>query len=206
MRTGSARRPRVVDQDVGYNKAALITGILSLLIGIGIGFALGVASVKEVRKALESLEVSEEPADLADPGVVETERVRFEYPGNWNLNGSVEDFAKYGFLSIDSIDASTLYLYMEDEDVEPHARVSAKREEHMRMLTNVKSEPFDRWGSFRGTGVRLRGSMVGLDAEYRIFSVRTESGAFTVVEETWRDDLAQVQPGFEHIRKTFTLK
>ena len=78
---------------------------------------------------------------------------------------------------------------------------------YFRKLLRVSNEiPFERWGKFDGMGVQLVGKDLGDPSEVRIFSHSTGEMSFVVTEFFDVASKQHVQPGYDLIERTFTIR
>ena len=74
------------------------------------------------------------------------------------------------------------------------------------ILKSPSETAFDTWGKYEGSGMHLRGKMLGVAAGgVRIFSHSTDELSFIAVEFYHDEDLNNLRPGFELVASTFEL-
>jgi hypothetical protein len=73
-----------------------------------------------------------------------------------------------------------------------------------KLLPDGARTPFTHWGSYEGQGALLKGKLLGLTpGTIRVFSWRSGTHTFAVMEQTYDEDRARVAPGFDLIERTF---
>lgn len=149
------------------------------------------------------------PADIDDPlPFDEGKSFAFSYPGNWWIDREMEEYDPNSNVSVEPLhEAVARLMYYElDQDVRSEADSSVELYEgFMESLTQI--EDFNSWGRYPGLGQSLRGMIDGEQYTLRIFISEPRDGHVFEVHELWLDaDTANVVPGFELVRSTFTLK
>lgn len=186
--------------------AALIIG---LVVGCGGGFLLGLLATKGGRSFVESLASNEQKADVGASKTIQRDAFRVEYPGNWKLDVEDEDYDADRLFSIDSPGSCHVNFIFFDVATtaadSTESQVSAFTEKIVKGATQT---PFDRWGRYEGSGVKLEGRIMTFQGSVRIFSHSSEEKdvTFTAVEFCFEEDMKSVQPGFDLIERTFTLQ
>jgi hypothetical protein len=182
--------------------------VLLFLGGGALGFGGGVASVKAARDFFRSLSRVEQRADVATRRSVNRPGFRFDYPGNWKLDTDDADHDPDHSFSINSPGQSLIMFLISDSE----ADAKGKLEKHVaaqlaNTMKDAKRTAFDRWGRHHGEGALLSGRYIGFtQGTIRIFVFAGGGRTYTIVQSTYDDDRANVEPGFRLIEQTFQVK
>lgn len=186
----------------------VFVGLACLAVGLGVGFGAGVLSVKAGRDFFIGLFESEERANSAHPKAVERPSFRFEHPGNWSIDITDGDYDADHNFSIESPGDSFVMFQIADAEldlkdlVDSHATLQTEK-----LIKQATQTRFTKWGAFEGEGVLLKGRQLGITpGSMRIFAFQADGQTYTVIESTFDEDRAKVQPGFDLIARTFRVK
>jgi hypothetical protein len=175
-------------------------------LGCGVGFAAGVLSVRGARDFVVGLSRTEAPAEVSKPVTIDRPAFQLQYPGNWRVDTKDEDYDPDRMFSVDSPGQSFAMFFISEAPVEAsiQGQVSAQT---AKVMKDASQTPFTSWGGHTGKGVLLAGKQLGMTpGSVRIFAFREREMTYTVVESTYDDDRADVQPGFDLIARTFRVK
>jgi len=178
----------------------------ALAAGIGIGVAIG-AVVGMVIGTLLGSGVAVLIMHAARPAS-ERPGYALQFPGNWRVASEEEDFDPDAFFSIDSPGSSFVTIELIDEPVAVDEEVRQCVADYVpEWLARPDKETFTTWGAYRGLGLALTGTTVhGDEGGVRIFAHSGDNGAFVVVEVFYDEELGHVEPGFELIRRSFSIR
>ena len=192
----------------GTSLGGVITvGVICLFCGGVLGFCAGVQSVEMGKEFLEALMQEEEAADVDSPLAYDREGFRLEYPGNWKIDEDADEHDPDLNVTISSVAGTTTVTLMVDEtplDLTEHVEILVV--EYEEILTRPERTSILRWGAHVGAGVQLKGRSVGMRSETLIFAFQHEGRTFTVIAQTWEDDLTEVQPGLDLIERTLEVR
>jgi hypothetical protein len=189
-------------------RPVLAIAIICLMIGGGIGFFAGVLSVKVARDFLSGMFQNERAADVTQGVVIARPAFVFTRPGNWQIDTKDTDYDPDHMFSVDSPGQSFVMFFVADGDLDPATAV----DEHVKMQTSkvmkdATQTPLTTWGSHSGSGILLTGKQLGMmSGTIRIFAFREHDKTYTLIESTYDEDRASVQPGFDLIAQTFRVK
>jgi hypothetical protein len=177
-------------------------GMRTLLVALGM-LVVGCASF------VEGLAETEERADVRSTRPIVRERFHLEYPGNWTIDETDEDYDPDHLFSIDSPGSCSISVIVFDAAISAKTSLDAQVEAFVpRLVKHPVQTPFARWGAYDGEGVTLAGKLLGvMPGRIRIFAHESqrEDLTLTIVEFCYDEDLPLVQPGFELIERTFAL-
>jgi len=181
--------------------------IISLCIGLSVGFGLGIASTEAGRAFVSDLASSEQPADTTHPTTLTRAGYSLKYPGNWKIDTADSDYDPDHLLSIDSPGTCFVMLVLIDAATDPAWNVQTQVDAHVPKLMKTPTRaPFTKWGKYQGQGVYLKGKVLGITpGGVRIFSYSQETRSFVVVEFCHDEDMKNVKPGFELLESSFDL-
>ncbi len=186
----------------------LAIAIVAFIAGGGLGFAAGVLSVKGARDFATSMVRSERPADVAQPVTVDRPEFRFQHPGNWTVDSKANDYDPEHLFSVDSPGLSFALFIVAEGELSPKSSVDAQvAAQTSKVIKGATQTPLTRWGAHAGEGVLLTGKQLGITpGTILVFAFREHDITYTVVESTFDEDRANVQPAFDLIARTFVVK
>ena len=175
---------------------------------MGIGFGVGVMSVKAGRDFAAGMVRSEEPARVSEPKTIDRPNFRFEHAGNWTIDTADEDYDPDHSFSVESPGQSFMMFQIADgvldlkDLVENHATIQTSK-----VIKQATRTPLTRWGTYEGEGVLLKGRHLGITpGTIRIFAFHRGEQTYTVIESTYDEDRASVEPGFDLVARSFRVK
>jgi hypothetical protein len=180
---------------------------LGLGLGLTFGFGAGVLSVGAVRNFFGRVLQDEASADEKHPQSLRRPAFELQYPGNWQIKTTDDDYDPDHLFSIESPGQSFEMFIVADGELDPQVSLDAQvSAQTSKVMHDAVQKPFTHWGSHDGVGVLLTGKHLGIAAgSIRIFSFRAGDRTFTLVESTYDDDRAKVAPGFALIERTFKV-
>jgi len=189
-------------------RPVLAIAIACFVLGCGCGFLVGVLSVKGARELASNLFRSERAAQVNQAIAVDRPAFQFEYAGNWHIDTESKDYDPDHMFSIDSPGQSFLMVVVADGELSPHVAVEKQVEAHTKkVMKEATKTELTEWGAHAGEGVLLKGKHLGISpGTIRIFAFREQGTTYSVIESTYDDDRANVQPGFDLIARTFRVK
>lgn len=171
------------------------------------GFVAGVMSVKVASDFFTGIFRSERAAKVSEPVVVRRPAFTFEHPGNWTVAVDDADYNPDHMFSVESPGQSFVLFVIADGEILPEESVA--QQEHAQTTSVMKDATrtdLTTWGTHPGTGVLLAGHHLGITpGTIRIFAFREQGQTYTLIESTYDDDRADVQPGFDLIARTFQV-
>ena len=190
----------------GIGIGVAIGAVVGMVIGTLLGSGVAVLIMQAGRPAAEA--VPDEPADVASPKTLERPGYALQFPGNWRVASEEEDFDPDTFFSIDSPGSSFVTIELIDEPVAVDEEVRQCVADYVpEWIARPDKETFTTWGAYRGLGLALTGTTVhGDEGGVRIFAHSGDNGAFVVVEVFYDDERDHVEPGFELIRRSFSIR
>ncbi len=182
--------------------------VLCFLGGGALGFGGGVASVKAARDFFGSLSRIEQRANVATRRSLNRPGFRFDYPGNWKLDSDDADYDPDHCFSIDSPGQSVIMFLIADSEADAKRRLETHVAAQLaKTMKDAKRTAFDHWGRYQGEGALLSGRYVGFtQGTIRIFVFAAGGRTYTIVQSTYDDDRANVEPGFRLIEQSFQVK
>ncbi len=145
---------------------------------------------------------------LGQGTTLEKKTFSLQMPSTWKVDDKAEDYKPESYFTL----ASPLNSYVTFDISAPTPDLKAMMKNVLFALdgpaveTLSKSE-FKQWGKYTGQGVHLKGKITGMfPGGVRVFATNTNGYSLLVTEFYFSDDLSDVQPGFELISKSFTLK
>ena len=190
--------------------AVVLALFFGLVVGCGGGFVLGMLATKGGASAIAGMFATEQKADVGTTKSVSRDKFRFDYPGNWSIDTADEDYDPDSLFSVDSPGNCYVQFIVYDSAVDADEMVENQVEAFVpKLIKDPKRTRFVEWGAHEGSGVTLEGKILGVTpGSIRVFGAKSDEKdvAFTAVEMCFDDDMAQVRPGFELVRRTFELK
>lgn len=182
--------------------------VLSLAIGGVVGFGAGVVAVKAGRDLFVGMFASERAATVATPTTVDRPSFVFQHAGNWRVDATDKDYDADHSFSVETPGQSFVMFQIAEGDLEPKAVVETHAALQMaKVIKQATRTSFTKWGAYTGEGALLTGKHLGLTpGTVRIFAFRVGERTYTVVESTYDDDRANVEPGFRLIERSFRVK
>jgi hypothetical protein len=179
--------------------------IVCFLAGNFTGFLLGIWSTEAGSDFLEDALSDEQPANVSQSRQLVRDAFRVDYPGNWQIDSADEDYDPDHLFSIDSPGSSFAMFLVLDVPSEPATNVEEQVRQFSKLFNNSAESRFTNWGKYSGEGVHLQGRIFGMKSGVRIFSSSSSSRSIIVVQQCVDEDLADVEPGFDLIERTFEL-
>jgi len=187
--------------------SVLFVGILiSLMLGLFIGFFLGVASTEAGAEFIEDIMTSETAADISNPKKIIHERYEFEYPKNWKIDDSAEDYDPDQNFSIESPGENFATYIISDDVLTPKEQLKIQADTYSELLSNSTKSPIKSYGQYAAEGSTLKGAIYGIKFTIRIISFQVEDMVVTIIQQYTDDEEKLVLPGFNLIEKSFVLK
>jgi hypothetical protein len=184
------------------------TAVLGVAIGaFALGAGTGVMTVKSGRELVTSMFRSERKADALRPKSVDRPLFRFQYPGNWRIDVDDKDYDPDHSFTVESPGESMVMFQIADGELDPEPTLQTYADaQASKLVKSATRTPFTTWGKHTGKGVTLRGKMLGLvPGSARIFCFQARGQTFVIIEHTYDDDRASVQPAFDLIERTFEV-
>jgi len=148
----------------------------------------------------------------AAPNVKQTQRfdtpiISFEYPGNWAVDTSDEDYDPAAYIPISPPQDATCELYLYARHRSPAEEVAGSLESFASVLDGMaESGTFTSVGRFPGEGRIVRGNLSGSAYVLRVFVTEAGPGLMLELRELFRaDDEEKLGPGLELIRSTLRV-
>jgi hypothetical protein len=184
---------------------AILGAVVGLLAGGALGFVAGLAASKQGQELLTEALRDEKKADVAKPQTLKRSAFELQIPGNWSVNTKSEDYDPDHFFSVESPGQSFVMFVVFDAATDPKENVENQVVAHTtKVLKNATRSDFTRWGRYEGCGALLKGKLLGLTpGQIRIFSHAGEDRSVVVVQQTYDEDLAHVEPGMKLIESSF---
>ncbi len=183
----------------------LVFFVLGTAVGLTVGFALGILSVRKARDLVGSVFNAERGADVDHTTALDRPAFHLEYPGNWRIDTSDSDYDPDHLFMIDSPGHSFVLFTVAEGDLDP-ARALEAHVSNMtgKVMRDAARTPFAHWGAYDGVGALLAGKNLGITpATVRVFAFRTGNRTYTVTESTFDEDRPKVSPGFSLVERTF---
>ncbi len=182
--------------------------IACFVVGCGCGFFAGVLSVKEARDFASGVFQDESAADVSSGVVVDRPAFVFTRPGNWSIDSKDKDYDPDHMFTVASPGQSFVMFFVADGDLSPETSVDLQvKAQTSKVMKDATQTPLTKWGGHAGTGMLLTGKQLGITpGTIRIFSFRENEKTYTVIESTYDQDRANVQPGFDLVARTFRVK
>lgn len=181
--------------------------LLSLGIGLTVGFFLGVGATKAGAAFLKDFTTSEAPAEVARPMSYSGAGFSFRYPGNWKVKAEAEKNEPAHHVNVESPGSCVAMIFSFDVRIEPATSVRAQVDAFVpKLMASPARSTFGTWGKYSGEGALLRGKLLGLSpGSLRVFSHATEARSFVIVEQCYDEDMKAVKPGFDLVERSFDL-
>lgn len=189
-------------------RTVLPLAIACFVAGGTLGFFAGVLSVREARDFVGDMFQSERAADVSQGVVLDRPAFELTRPGNWKVDTTDSDYDPDHLFSIDSPGQSFVMFVVADGELSPEQTVDKHVEiQSAKAMKNASRTALTTWGGHVGHGVLLTGKLLGISpGTVRIFAFREQDRTYTVIESTYDEDRAKVQPGFDLIARTFRVK
>ncbi|MDP7112123.1 MAG: hypothetical protein QGH45_09170 [Myxococcota bacterium] len=190
--------------------AGLATPILVLSLGCCCGGGTGgdwdsySAEGTETGAAASS---SDEPApDTASPQTIDRDGFTVQYPGNWTIDSADVDYDPDALFSLDTAGNCFVMFHVFDEEIDLAAATKGQVDEFTQMLSSTTVTSFTTWGAFEGEGQQIAGKFLFLPTTVRAFAHNASGRSFLASEFCYDEDWPAAEPGFEQVRRSFTLK
>lgn len=170
------------------------------------GCFIGVGSTKFGQEFLERMMATEKPADVRQPRKLMRPGFVLRYPRNWKIDVEDEDHDPDHRFTIESPGACYTTLILYDVASDPEHNVKEQVEHFKKLVYDSEVTKFDKWGTFSGHGSDVKGRLLGLKGGVKAFSHSTDARSFVVINLYYDEDRKMVDPGFDLIERTFTLK
>ncbi len=178
---------------------------VSLIVGLIAGFFMGVASTKAGRAFLRDVAEREQTADISHPKELVREAFRLQYPSNWRINVDDEDYDPDTLFSIESPGSTFVSFEIGKVGIEPEHYVQDLIRSYQKRMSKPVVSRFERYGRFTGKGAMLKGRIMGVKMNARVFSFR-ENGLTVMISESYADnDLQDARAGLGLIEMSFSL-
>ncbi|GAA4319575.1 hypothetical protein [Flaviaesturariibacter amylovorans] len=141
--------------------------------------------------------------------IIDRAAFRLYYPAAWTIDTADDDYDPDALFSIDvSNDNAMSMFFVFDTDIDEDLFVNEQVKEFRNQLLKKSTlTRFREWGRYRGTGVELKGRIMGVfPGRVRIFAHSGAESSFINVEQYFDSDSARVAPGMELIAASFLLK
>lgn len=166
-----------------------LLGIIAVVVALAVGMA------------------ESNPPVLDYPNKLKGASFDLEYPQNWMIDETDEDYDPDHYFSIEAAwaDAATTFCFYE-EPVDP----AVAADELLGNITSVSSileqQPLEHWGQFQGKGYLLHFKIDDQYVKGLLFVHTANVGAFHVIEMCEESIYEQQRPGFEMIRSGFRFR
>jgi hypothetical protein len=189
-------------------KVSLSVLVVACAVSLGVGFLLGIGANAAGRRFLAGMVVGERPADVTVAHTISRDRFALQYPSNWSVDETDEDYDPDHLFSIDSSGSTSVMFVVRNEDdtVSPQEKVDAQIEAQMKLMKAPKISRFDRFGRFAGLGATLTGRSLSVKRTVKLFAFNAEGLTVLIVQMYSDEDLPNVKDGLELIEKSFELK
>ena len=190
-----------------YSKGYLVLCcFLCLSGGLIAGFLGGVASTEKGLSFLEDMFIVERCADIKNKKSVNRPRFRLDYPGNWKLDTSDEDFDPDTYFSFDSPGNSYVRFIVSPGESDPKVNVDEQHQAFLEYMPTMTTKTLSGYGQYGGEGLAMSGRFFGLKTTVNAYSFQHEGLTFIVVEQYTDEDFKMVSPGFSLIEKSLRIK
>ena len=188
----------------GVWTAGIVLAGLALIL---IAFIVGIFATDAGQTFLADAFPAEEVADISNPLSITHNKYSLKYPSNWTLDSSSLDYDPDSYFSIDSSGKSAyVEVFFDDYYMDPNEWIRDIKNLYVPdVIQNPVEIPFSRWGTYRGSGIELKGKTMFLDATLRIFVYTSDNINFGITEWFYDEDTHLLQPGFNLIRSAFVL-
>lgn len=211
MKDSTPSRPGSPRAEVKAAKRILLLVLLmyvavAFVAGVAVGFFLGLASTKTGLEFLARAASTEQAANVAAPARIDRPAFSLLYPGNWRVNTDDDDYQPDHLFALESPGSSfTMFAFFE-QPADVAENLEDQVDEYKPLLSGRERMDFEQWGGHWGKGAGLKGRIMGFPAQVRIFCASADGFSFTVVEQSFEEDLAKVKPGLLLIEQSFKLK
>jgi len=186
------------------NKVA--PGVLaSLVIGVSIGFFLGIASTKAGRSFILDIVEDERKAEVSQPNKVVRESFTLQYPSNWKIAIDDEDYDPDHMFSIESPGSAFVMFVIGPGETEPENNLQAQIQQFTKLMTSPSIERFKNYGRLSGKGAILKGKILGIRITTKVFAFHQDDLTIITVQQYPDEDMKHVQEGFALIESSFLL-
>jgi hypothetical protein len=188
-------------------RTLLIAVLISLLVGAAGGFLVGLGTTRVGRNLIRGLVENEQPAKISSPRTHDRAKFSFQYPSNWTIDTKDEDYDPDRYLSVESPGTAYVTFWMDAKVGGPELHLKSHVEALTgKLMTGATITPFDKFGAFTGTGAILHGKVLGLMHTVKVFSARKGEMVFVISQHGDDEDLPDVQPAFDLIERTLSIK
>lgn len=133
----------------------------------------------------------------------------FYYPKAWSIASHQDDFDADRRITIDSKDQSHIVIEIipDGSKMEPERVMAGLLQAYDGpALTVLGRSDFDEWGDVKGSGVHLKGHILGMEpGGVRLFVATVEKRGMVITEYYFSDELADAMPGFDLIMQSLAF-
>lgn len=180
--------------------------LFTFIIGVVLGFSLGVASSDAGSSFLKSLVKDEEKANTTSPVTLKRAHFLLRYPRNWKIDKEDKDYDPDHMFSIDSPGNSYVMFIMGPAETDPEQNIQQHLTAFKKIFGETDISRFERYGDYRGKGITMQGKILGISTKVRIFSCYVNDRTTIIVEQYPIDDSALVSDGLKLIESSFQLR
>lgn len=189
-----------------FGKGVLILcSLVSLGLGLTVGFVGGVASTEKGAAFLGEMLSSESAADLRNAKALKRPRFQLNYPGNWKVDKLDDDYDPDLNFSIDSPGSSFANFVIGSGDLDPKDNVEHQREAFLKYMPNMTTKALAGYGQYKGEGIQMKGRILGFPTTVCAYSFRHEGLTFIVVTQCPDEDYKMVGPGLKQIASSLEI-
>ncbi|MBI4616880.1 MAG: hypothetical protein HY720_24920 [Planctomycetes bacterium] len=136
-----------------------------------------------------------------------SDRLFFEYPGNWRIESEDEDYDPNANIDFDCPQDATMNVLVYDSESTAEEELDEAIERFRNTFADVSAgSTFSTWGIYSGSGWEATGKYKAVTCRIRLFVARTQVGPILQVREVYRPgDERVLKPGFERIRRTLRV-
>jgi hypothetical protein len=144
-------------------------------------------------------------ADVDIPTTFTSLPVTLQYPGNWSMDTDDPDHHPDTQFIIETTGECQFMVFFVPSAVDERDILQEYVEQFSKLMPNPKRAAFDTWGRYKGAGTTLTGALLVIPGQIRIFvhSDDDKGASFSIVEQCYDEDMAEVRPGFQLIEGTF---
>lgn len=134
----------------------------------------------------------------------------FYYPAAWHIASDQPDYDPDSNFTIDTEGRSSVtFEFFPVQPGENHAQLLSNAVYVLDgpLVDTFSRSPFTRWGKHEGSGMHLKGRVMGaFPGGARIFILTQGSRGVMITEIYYSEDLMEVMQAFEHIGDTFEFR
>jgi hypothetical protein len=171
--------------------------------------AVNIALVRRIMKTPNTVLLLALSCALASAAEIERKTFSMSLPQGWteDTKNDMHDPDSFIFFENSESCLFTVIIGTKSAGAAVADMFKPQKEKWEKKVTDMKSTPIEKWGTYQGKGIEIEGKMQGiLRYRVRLFGFESNDYACVITESSTDGDSKTFAADFEKIRQTFRLK